>query len=204
MGFDDRIGPRFLRAGLGYGGSCFPKDVKALTFMAEEMNVEPRILNAVTATNQERRMRLVHKLIELVGDLNGKTIGLLGLAFKENTDDMRDAPSLEVAEALLTAGAKVCAFDPVAMPVAKPLLPGVEMAKDAYSLADGCDALVVTTEWNEFKQLDLERLRDNMKTPIVMDGRNIYNPEKMEELGFTYRGVGRGFNNHRKLNTKVY
>lgn len=204
MGFDDRIGPRFLNAGLGYGGSCFPKDVMALTYMAEEMNIEPRILCAVTETNDKRRQRLVNKLAELVGDFNGKTIGLLGLAFKENTDDMRDAPSLDVAEALLAAGAKVRAFDPVAMPNARPLLPDVEMAEDAYALVKGCDALVVTTEWNEFKQLDLEQIRDSMKTPIVMDGRNIYHPQKMAELGFTYRGVGRGYNNGRKLNKPDY
>lgn len=204
MGFDDRIGPRFLNAGLGYGGSCFPKDVMALTYMAEEMNVEPRILCAVTETNNERRQRLVNKLAELVGDFNGKTIGLLGLAFKENTDDMRDAPSLDVAEALLAAGAKVRAFDPVAMPNASPLLPDVVMAEDAYALAKECDALVITTEWNEFKQLDLERIKDSMNAPIIMDGRNIYNPEKMAALGFTYRGVGRGYNNGRKLNTPDY
>ncbi|MFN2144012.1 MAG: UDP-glucose dehydrogenase family protein [Anaerolineales bacterium] len=200
MGFDDRIGPRFLRAGLGYGGSCFPKDVEALTFMANEMGVEPRILNAVTATNQERRPRLVQKLQEMVGDFEGKTIGLLGLAFKENTDDMRDAPSIDVAEALLAAGAHVRAFDPVAMDVARPLLPGIEMVNDAYTLADGVDALVVTTEWNEFRQLDLENLKKRMKSPIIMDGRNIYDPEKMKSLGFTYRGVGRGYSNGRQLN----
>ena len=134
----------------------------------------------------------------------GKTIGLLGLAFKENTDDMRDAPSIDVAEALVAAGARVRAFDPVAMEVARPLLPGIEMTKDAYTLAKGCDALVVTTEWNEFRQLDLEAIRDSMVTPIIMDGRNIYNPEKMAALGFTYRGVGRGYNNGRKLNTPDY
>ena len=117
---------------------------------------------------------------------------------------MRDAPSLDVAEALLAAGAKVRAFDPVAMPNARPLLPDVEMAEDAYALVKGCDALVVTTEWNEFKQLDLEQIRDSMKTPIVMDGRNIYHPKKMAELGFTYRGVGRGYNNGRKLNKPDY
>jgi UDPglucose 6-dehydrogenase len=200
MGFDDRIGPRFLRAGLGYGGSCFPKDVKALTFMAQEMGVEPRILNAVTETNQERRLRLVRRLQELVGSLEGKTIGLLGLAFKENTDDMRDAPSIDVAETLLEAGAKVRAFDPVAMENAIPLLPNVEMAPDAYKLAEGCDALVVTTEWNEFKQLDLKRLKKIMKSPIIMDGRNIYDPKQMEDLGFIYRGVGRGYSNGRRLN----
>ena len=204
MGFDERIGPQFLRAGLGYGGSCFPKDVMALTYMAEEMNVEPLILCAVTETNNERRQRLVKKLGELVGDFKGKTIGLLGLAFKENTDDMRDAPSIDVAEALLAAGAHVRAFDPVAMPNARPLLPEVEMTEDAYALVAGCDALIVTTEWNEFKQLDLERIRDAMKSPIIMDGRNIYDPEKMSALGFTYRGVGRGYNNGRKLNTPNY
>jgi UDPglucose 6-dehydrogenase len=204
MGFDDRIGPRFLRAGLGYGGSCFPKDVEDLTFMANEMDVQPRILNAVTATNQERRPRLVKKLKEMVGDFDGKTIGLLGLAFKENTDDMRDAPSIDVAQALISAGAQVRAFDPVAMDVARPLLPEVEMVKDAYSLADGVDALVVTTEWNEFRHLALESLKERMKTPIIMDGRNIYDPEKMKSLGFTYRGVGRGYSNGRKLNNLKY
>ena len=204
MGFDDRIGPRFLRAGLGYGGSCFPKDVKALTFMAEEMNVEPRILRAVTETNQDRRMRLVEKLKELVGSLDGKTIGLLGLAFKENTDDMRDSPSIDIAKALLEGGATVRAFDPVAMEVAKPILPGVLMMKNAYTLAEGCDALVVATEWNEFKQLDLEKIRDSMNQPILLDGRNIYDPYKMEDLGFSYRGVGRGYNNNRKLNAPDY
>jgi UDPglucose 6-dehydrogenase len=199
MGFDDRIGPRFLRAGLGYGGSCFPKDVQALTFMAQSMNVKPRILDAVTATNDERRLRLVNKLEELVGGFEGKTIGLLGLAFKENTDDMRDAPSIDVAQALRNAGAFVRGFDPVAMEVAKPILPDVEMVRDAYELAAGCDALVVATEWNEFINLDLERIRDSMKTPIIIDGRNIYNPEKMKALGFIYRGVGRGYNNERPL-----
>jgi len=174
--------------------------VEALTFMANEMGVEPRILNAVTATNQERRPRLVQKLQEMVGDFEGKTIGLLGLAFKENTDDMRDAPSIDVAEALLAAGAHVRAFDPVAMDVARPLLPGIEMVNDAYTLADGVDALVVTTEWNEFRQLDLENLKKRMKSPIIMDGRNIYDPEKMKSLGFTYRGVGRGYSNGRQLN----
>ncbi|MEJ2484330.1 MAG: UDP-glucose/GDP-mannose dehydrogenase family protein [Anaerolineales bacterium] len=204
MGFDDRIGPRFLRAGLGYGGSCFPKDVQALTYMAQSMNVPPRILDAVTTTNNERRMRLVNKLEELVGSFEGKTIGLLGLAFKENTDDMRDAPSIEVAQALVAAGAHVRGFDPVAMDVAKPLMPEVEMTKDAYEMAVGCDALVVATEWNEFIHLDMERIRDSMKTPILIDGRNIYDPEKMKILGFTYRGVGRGYNSERVLHANGF
>lgn len=193
MGFDDRISARFLRAGLGYGGSCFPKDVKALAFMAEEMNVEPRILNSVMSTNDQRRGRVVKRLEELVGDLSGLTIGLLGLAFKENTDDMRDAPSLDIAAALIERGAKVRGFDPVAMKAAKPLLPDVEMVKDAYTLTEGLDAMIVVTEWNEFKQLDLELIKKNMKSPVIVDGRNLYDPAKMDELDFTYRGVGRGY-----------
>ncbi len=204
MGFDDRIGPRFLRAGLGYGGSCFPKDVKALTFMAEEMSVEPRILKAVTSTNQDRRARLVEKLKELVGSLEGKTIGVLGLAFKENTDDMRESPSIDVANALLAEGATVRAFDPVAMEVARPILPNVIMAKNAYDLAEGCDALVVATEWNEFKQLDLEKIKGSLKEPILVDGRNIYDPELMHALGYVYRGMGRGYNNERPLNASEF
>jgi UDPglucose 6-dehydrogenase len=199
MGFDDRIGPRFLRAGLGYGGACFPKDVIALAYMADEMGVEPRILNAVTATNQERRMRVVEKLEEVLGDFEGKTIGLLGLAFKENTDDMRDAPSIDVAEALIKAGAKVRGFDPISMEVARPLLPDVELMEDAYSLADGSDALVVATDWAEFKKLDLYRLKGLMKNPVIMDGRNLYDPVNMKAIGFNYRGVGRGYNIERDL-----
>ncbi|MEJ2759507.1 MAG: nucleotide sugar dehydrogenase, partial [Anaerolineales bacterium] len=204
MGFDDRIGPRFLRAGLGYGGSCFPKDVKALTYMAEEMNIEPRILKAVTSTNQDRRMRLVEKLKELVDPFEGKTIGMLGLAFKENTDDKRDAPSIDVANALTAAGAKVVAYDPVASSVARLLIPNIEMVGSAYEAAADADALVVVTEWNEFKQLDLEKIRDSMKAPILLDGRNIYDPVKMAGLGFTYRGMGRGYRNDRPLNISEY
>lgn len=194
MGFDNRIGPHNLGAGLGYGGSCFPKDVKALAFMAEEMGIQPRVINSVMETNDERRTRLVDRLEEIVGNLNGKTIGILGLAFKPNTDDMRDAPSIDVAEELIARGAKVKAFDPVAIDAAKPLLPDVEMTKDAYEAAEGSDALMVVTEWNEFKQLDLLKLRDSMKSPVIVDGRNIYDPVVMHDLGFNYRGVGRGYN----------
>ncbi len=171
MGFDPRIGKYFLEAGLGYGGSCFPKDVKALAFMAEEMGHEPRILNSVMTVNAIRRDMIVNRLKKITGDLKGKTIGLLGLAFKWNTDDMRDAPSVDIAESLLRAGAKVRAFDPVAMAVAKELLPKVEMARDAYDLADGADALIVVTEWNEFKNLDLEKIHNSMRQPVVLDGR---------------------------------
>jgi UDPglucose 6-dehydrogenase len=196
MGFDNRIGPHFLGAGLGYGGSCFPKDVKALAYMAEEMNVEPRILKSVMSTNDERRPQIVQKLLEIIPDLNGKTVGLFGLAFKPNTDDMRDAPSIDIAEKLLSLGAEVKAYDPVAMEVAAPLLPGVKMMNNAYEVAEGCVAVIVATEWNEFKQLSLKQLKDSMAQAVIIDGRNIYEPDKMKEVGFTYRGVGRGYKNN--------
>jgi len=199
MGFDERIGPDMLNAGIGYGGSCFPKDIKALAFMAEEMSIEPRILKAVMETNAERRERIINRLIEVIGDLKGLNIGLLGLAFKPNTDDMREAPSIEIAQKLIAQGARVKAYDPVALEVARPLLPKVEMVDNAYKLAEGCDAIVINTEWNEFIQLDLEEIKSKMKQPVIIDGRNIYDPEKMKALGFIYRGVGRGYNNDRDL-----
>lgn len=198
MGFDPRIGKHFLEAGLGYGGSCFPKDVKALAFMAEEMGHEANILNSVMEVNGLRREMIVDRLKQALGDLKGRSIGLLGLAFKANTDDMRDAPSVDIAKELVAAGAKVRAYDPVAMDVAKDLMPKVEMSKDAYAVADGADAVIVVTEWNEFRNLDLERVRDSMSQPIIFDGRNIYRPELMNTLGFTYHGVGRGYTSKRE------
>ena len=193
MGYDNRIGLHFLEAGLGYGGSCFPKDVLALAHMAKEKGRHPQLLQAVIEINTDRRSMAVNKLKEMVGDFKGKTIGVLGLAFKPNTDDMRDAPSLNIANELLKAGAKVKAYDPVAMVVAASLLTEVTMCPDAYSAAIGCDALIVMTEWNEFKALDLERIRDLMRSPKIFDGRNIYDPEKVRALGFQYIGVGRGY-----------
>lgn len=193
MGFDQRIGPSFLNAGLGYGGSCFPKDVKALAYMAEEMGVKPNILHSVMNTNGERRMMIVDKAEKLLGSFEGRTVGLFGLAFKPNTDDMRDAPSVDIAIAIQERGGKVKAFDPVAMDVAAPMLPDVEMMSNAYEVAKDSDAVIVVTEWNEFKQVDLKELYKIMKTPNVVDGRNIYDPEKMKELGFSYRAVGRGY-----------
>jgi UDPglucose 6-dehydrogenase len=198
MGYDKRIGPAFLDAGLGYGGSCFPKDVKALAFMAAEKGRHPQLLHAVMEINDDRRPMVVNNLKEMVGDFKDKIIGILGLSFKPNTDDMRDAPSIDIAQSLLGQGAIVRAYDPVAMEVAKPLLPEVEMVNDPYILADGADALIVVTEWNEFKQLDLERIRDCMSVPVILDGRNIYDPEKMETFGFKFRGLGRGFNGSSK------
>jgi UDPglucose 6-dehydrogenase len=167
------------------------------------MNQEPRILNAVMHVNGLRRGMIVERLKELVGELDGKTIALLGLAFKANTDDMRDAPSVDIANALLAAGATVRAFDPVAMDVAARDLPKVEMAEDAYSMAEGADALIVVTDWNEFKHLDLERIRDSMADPVLLDGRNIYFPDQMKRLGYTYRGVGRGYNGAGEVQTEV-
>jgi UDPglucose 6-dehydrogenase len=194
MGYDKRIGPMFLDAGLGWGGSCFPKDVLALAYMAEEQGLDPRILNDVMDVNYERRKETVAHVEEMTDGIKGKTIGLLGLAFKPNTDDMRDAPSVDIAQDLTAAGAKVRGYDPVAMDVARPLLPAVEMFDNPYTMSDGCDALIVVTEWNEFKQLDLEKIKDLLKSPVVFDGRNIYEPKKMKEMGFNYRGMGRGFN----------
>jgi UDPglucose 6-dehydrogenase len=193
MGYDKRIGPMFLDAGLGWGGSCFPKDVLALAYMAEEKGLDPRILNDVMDVNYERRKEAVAHIEEMTGGIKGKTIGLLGLAFKPNTDDMRDAPAIDIVQDLTAAGAKVRGYDPVAMDVARPLLPAVEMFENPYSMSEGCDALIVITEWNEFKQLDLEKIKGLLKSPIIFDGRNIYDPKMMKEIGFKYRGMGRGF-----------
>ena len=193
MGYDQRIGPHFLDAGLGYGGSCFPKDVKALSHMAREKGRNPQLLHAVMDINTDRRRLLVSKVQDLFGDLSGKKIGLLGLTFKPNTDDMREAPSLDIANRLIAAGAEVRAYDPVGMPNAAAVMPEITMAEDPYALADGCDALVVCTEWNEFKHLDLVRIHELMLQPAIIDGRNIYDPIVMERMGFRYRPVGRGF-----------
>jgi UDPglucose 6-dehydrogenase len=192
MGYDARIGKQFLDAGVGYGGSCFPKDVKALAYMAAEKGRHPQLLYTVMDINNDRREMAVAYVKEMVGDIKGKVIGLLGLSFKPNTDDMRDAPSITIAQKLQAEGAIIRAYDPVAMVVAKSLLPQVEMMPDPYTLAQGCDALVVVTEWNEFKQLDKAHLRDLMRQPILYDGRNIYEPDEMAKYGFIYRGVGRG------------
>jgi UDPglucose 6-dehydrogenase len=193
MGYDPRIGRAFLEAGLGYGGSCFPKDVLALAYMAAEKGRHPQLLQAVMDINADSRRRIVERVQELLGALGGKTVGLLGLTFKPNTDDMREAPALEIARRLLAEGAVVRAYDPVGMPRATTLLPEVHMASDAYDLAGGCDAVIICTEWNEFKNLDLQRLHDAMRQPIVVDGRNIYDPAEMASYGFHYRGVGRGY-----------
>ncbi len=191
MGLDKRIGPSYLDAGIGYGGSCFPKDVKALAALAERFDYHPELLHAVMDINRDQRMLVIDKLRDCLGTLNQKVVGLLGLAFKPNTDDLREAPSLDIAKVLLAAGAHVRGYDPAAMERTRTLLPELEYTKDAYQLATGADALVVVTEWNEFRQLDLTRLKTSMRTPVVIDGRNIYVPATMRSLGFTYRGIGR-------------
>jgi len=193
MGYDKRIGHHFLDAGLGYGGSCFPKDVKALAHMASIHGRHPQLLRAVMEINKDQRIRVIQKLRNQLGKLQDRTIGLLGLAFKPNTDDLREAPAVEIAHLLQNEGAHVKGYDPVAMPLAARLIPGIELAKDAYDLARGCDAIVVVTEWNEFKHLDLAKVKALMRQPILLDGRNIYDAEQMRNLGFKYRGMGRGY-----------
>jgi UDPglucose 6-dehydrogenase len=193
MGYDPRIGPHFLEAGLGYGGSCFPKDVQALAHMAADKGRNPQLLQAVMDINTDRTRLLMERVHELLGDLAGKNIGLLGLTFKPNTDDMREAPSLEIAHRLLKEGVVVRAYDPVGMGRARDMMPELIMAEDPYRLAEGCDALIVCTDWNEFKQIDLSRILRVMKQPVIVDGRNIYDPIVVTRLGFRYRGVGRGY-----------
>lgn len=193
MGFDKRIGHHFLQAGVGYGGSCFPKDVKALAYMAQTHGMHPQLLHAVIEINEFQRRHVTLKLTQLLGDLKGKVIGVLGLAFKENTDDIRESPSLAIIKHIISSGAQVRAFDPVAMDNTARENPEIIMCKNPYDVAENVDALVVATPWNEFKQLDMNRIKNSMKSAILIDGRNIYNPDKMQELGFTYRGVGRGY-----------
>ncbi len=191
MGLDKRIGPAYLDVGIGYGGSCFPKDVKALAALAERFDYHPELLNAVMDINRDQRMLVIDKLRDCLEELDEKVVGLLGLAFKPNTDDLREAPSLDIARVLLAAGAHVRAYDPAAMEGARVKLPAVEYTKDAYAVAAGADALVVVTEWNEFRHLDMARVKASMRRPVIVDGRNIYDPAVMHGHGFTYRGIGR-------------
>jgi len=193
MGYDKRIGSQFLDAGIGYGGSCFPKDVQALAHIAAVHGCHPQLLRAVMDINRDQRRQVVHKLRALLGRLDEKVIGVLGLAFKPNTDDMREASAVDIIHLLQSEGARVRAYDPVAMPNAPLYLHDVTLCQDAYKVAEGADALVIVTEWNEFKHLDLPRLKAAMQLPVIVDGRNMYDPEEMRQLGFTYRGMGRGY-----------
>lgn len=198
MGYDERIGHHFLDAGVGYGGSCFPKDVQALAHMGAIHGCHPQLLRAVMEINRDKRREVVQKLRDLLDGLQNKTVGLLGLAFKPNTDDMRDAPSIEVAHLVRREGATVKGYDPVAMESAQRELPWMTLADDPYDLTADCDAVVIMTEWNEFRHLDFKRIRKLMHQPIIVDGRNIYEPEQMAAQGFVYRGMGRGYNGVRK------
>ncbi len=192
MGLDGRIGKKFLHPGPGYGGSCFPKDTRALSRMAKERGYSFKILDSVIQVNEEQKRRMVSKIKEKVGDLRGKTIGILGLSFKPNTDDIRESSSIAIIQDLLAVGAKVKAFDPAAIEEAKSVLPPeVAYGKDAYDVASGCDALVLATEWNQFRRLDLQRMKGLLKKPIFIDLRNVYDPDQMKRLGFDYCGVGR-------------
>ena len=193
IGLDNRIGPKFLNAGPGFGGSCFPKDTRALVKTALDHDVPLRIVEAVLAVNDNRKRAMARKVSSaLGGNLRGKTIGLLGLTFKPDTDDMREAPSIPLVTGLLDLGAKVRAYDPAGMEQAKSELPDITYCEDPYAVAKDADALVIVTEWRQFRALDLKRLKREMANPVMVDLRNIYRRDEMEALGFTYESVGRG------------
>ena len=191
IGMDRRIGSKFLHPGPGYGGSCFPKDTRALVAVAHEYDCDVAIVNAVIEVNERQRAAMVPKIEKLVGDVRGKTIAVFGLAFKPNTDDIRESPAIDIIHGLLERGASVRAFDPVAMPVAAKILPNITYADDEYAAVTGADALVFVTEWNQFRALNMKRVRDLMRSPKIADLRNIYEPADMREFGFDYVGVGR-------------
>ncbi len=192
VGTDTRIGSRFLNPGIGYGGSCFPKDVMAFRAVARESGYDFRLLDEVMRINEDQRQRFLRKVHSALWTLRGKNLGVLGLAFKGGTDDIRESPALFLVQALLQAGSKITAYDPAAMDRCKPLLPnGVSFAASAYEAAHGADALLILTEWEEFANLDLARIREALKYPIIIDGRNLYDPEAMAAQGFTYYSVGR-------------
>jgi UDPglucose 6-dehydrogenase len=192
MGYDTRIGSAFLDAGLGFGGSCFPKDVKALMWMASDAGLHPQLLEAVRDINDDMRHWVVDELRERLGSLSGRRIALLGLAFKPHTDDVREAPSVHLIRLLQGDGATVAAYDPVAVANAAAVTTGVEFCDDPYLAASGSDAIVVVTEWSEFAQIDLVRLRGVMRRALLLDGRNLYVPEQLRLLGFEYIGLARG------------
>jgi len=193
IGLDNRIGAKFLHAGPGYGGSCFPKDTLALLQTADEAGVDQRIVRTTVEVNDDRKQAMVERVSRaLGGELAGKRVAILGLAFKPNTDDMREAPSIPIVEGLIERGASVAAFDPVAREQAEKVLSGVEFADDAYAAADGADALVIVTEWDEFRALDLERIGASLRGKILVDLRNVYDRTDAEEAGLTYYGIGRG------------
>jgi UDPglucose 6-dehydrogenase len=192
IGLDNRIGRKFLHAGPGFGGSCFPKDTRALIKTAQDYGVPLRILEAVDAVNEVRKRAMARKVAAaLEGNVRGKTVAVLGLTFKPNTDDMREAPAIALITALEDMGAKVRAYDPVGMEQAKPLLPAVTYCESAYACVEGADALVIVTEWEQFRALDLDRVKRAMNAPVMVDLRNVYRPDEMAKRGFVYASVGR-------------
>jgi UDPglucose 6-dehydrogenase len=193
MGLDSRIGPKFLSAGIGWGGSCFPKDVKALVHIAQQYGTQPQLLQAVIDINQYQRKRVVEKFAELLGSLEGKRIGVLGLAFKPDTDDMRESPSADIIKYLCKEGAIIKAYDPEAMELARKILPEeVTLCENPYQVVEGADAILLATEWNEFKQLDFRKVFELMNGKVILDGRNLWDPDHLIEMGFRYSGVGLG------------
>lgn len=191
MGFDKRIGDQFLQAGLGFGGSCFGKDVKALVHTCAKYGADNTLLKATLDINSSQPMRFVDRLRQALGSLEGKTIGVLGLAFKPNTDDMRDAKSIEIIGQLLADGATVKAYDPIAIENSRTIYPQITYCENAYQVAEGACALLLITEWNEFRFLNMEKVRDAMERPVLFDGRNMYDPLRMKRLGFEYFSIGR-------------
>ena len=192
MGLDPRIGRAFLNAGVGFGGFCFPKDLEAFIKISEQLGYDLELLKAVRTINEQQKRSFAAKIQQALWVLKGKTIGVLGLAFKPNTDDMRYAPAIDVIEYLQGEGATIKAFDPQAMKEAAHILPKVKLCHDPYEVARGADCLAILTEWNEFKELDFKRLKKLMRQPLIVDGRNIYDPQRMRALGYRYIGVGRG------------
>ncbi len=192
MGLDNRIGRYFLHAGIGYGGSCFPKDLEAFIAITEKLGCDFQILKAVRSTNQEQKDYVLRKIKDALWVIQDKTVAVLGLSFKPNTDDLRSSPSIALIQALIEAGAKIKAYDPQAMGKAKQVLKNVVFCKDAYKACSGADCLIVATEWNEFKELDFKKVKKLLKRALIIDGRNIYEPKLLTSLGFTYIGVGRG------------
>lgn len=191
MGLDERIGRAFLDAGIGYGGYCLPKDVLAFIKIAEEVGYDFDLLRAVDRINDHQSRLVVRKAKDLLWNLNNKTIGILGLAFKPETDDIREAPSIKVIKQLQQEGVKIKAYDPKAMDNVRQVFPDIELCQDPYQVAEGSDALVIVTDWEEFKKMDLQKVKGLLNQPVIIDGRNMFDPDEMEKLGFTYQGVGR-------------
>lgn len=191
MGMDNRIGRKFLHPGPGYGGSCFPKDTRALTTVADQFGVETLIVDAVIEANERQRDAMIPKIEKMADGLSGKQIGVLGLSFKPETDDMRESPATDIIKELIKRGASIKAYDPVAMAEAKHVMPDIEYAADEYDAINGADLMVIITEWNQFRALDMEKVKKLLKAPKIVDLRNVYEPDDMRELGFQYVGVGR-------------